>query len=271
MANYDSAIADYKNFIDVSNDSLLVPKAYYALYYIYTYERENQAKADSFRQIILQDFPTTPYAAYFSAKNSKEIIVEEEISPYKYLFLQGEALLYDGRYEEAIDVFTQIAVEDSGSEVAKKARYASAWIYEKKLDDIPDAVHAYTMLAREYPQSEAGKLAQKKISEPVADVLPDASVSDSLQSVSDSLGQKTKTENSAVTAPFKLGPPLRKSDKQSLRHRKQFLIHLIDSMKRFIPLILILTFPGYEVLFTECTLFFLSPGSFHFPNSHSGR
>ena len=172
LANNDSAVTLYKAFTEQSSDTLLVPKAYYALYYIYAHELEMPEKADSIKQIILQDYPETSYAAYFKAKKTKTRQIANDDSLYKDLYEQGETLMFDGRYEEAIDIFTQIAVEDSGAEVAKKARYASAWIYEKKLDDIPGAVHAYTILANEYPQSEAGKLAKEKIKEPVEEPAP---------------------------------------------------------------------------------------------------
>jgi len=172
LANNDSAVTLYKAFTENSNDTLLVPKAYYALYYIYAHELEMPEKADSIKEIILQDYPETSYAAYFKSKKTKTIKIANDDSLYKNLYEQGETLMFDGRFEEAIDIFTQIAVEDSGTEFAKKARYASAWIYEKKLDDIPGAVHAYTILANEYPQSEAGKLAKEKIKEPVEEPAP---------------------------------------------------------------------------------------------------
>jgi len=172
LANNDSAVALYKAFTKLSADTALVPKAYYALYYIYAHELEMPDKADSIRQIILQDYPETSYAAYFKSKKTTARKITDDDSLYKHLYEEGETLMFDGRFEEAIDIFTQIAVEDSGSEFAKKARYASAWIYEKKLDDIPGAVHAYTILANEYPQSEAGKLAKEKIKEPVEEPSP---------------------------------------------------------------------------------------------------
>jgi TolA-binding protein len=180
LANYDSAIALYTKFTNSSLDTLLVPKAYYALYYIYTYEVENAARADSIRQIILRGFPETSYAAYFKIDKSVTADEKKDESPYKYMYLQGEALMADDRFEEAVDIFTQIAVEDSGSEVATKARYASAWIYENKLEDLPGAIHAYTILANEYPKSDAGKIAQNKIKVPENEVIPVNAKPDSL-------------------------------------------------------------------------------------------
>jgi tetratricopeptide (TPR) repeat protein len=166
LASYDSAAAGYNRFIQSSNDSLLVPKAQYALYYIYAYELYDEARADSIKIIILDLYPSSPYASFFNAQDNTYSNVEQEESQYNYLYLQGEAMMYDSRYYEAIEFFNQIAIEDSGSDLAQKARYAAAWIYENKLEEIENAVTAYAALAKEYPNTKAGKIAHNKIQEP---------------------------------------------------------------------------------------------------------
>jgi tetratricopeptide (TPR) repeat protein len=167
LANYDSAVAAYSNYISISDDSLLVPKAQYALYYIYQYELNDQAKSDSLKRIILSVYPNSPYAAFLTNQEGTIQKQENQESPYKFLYLQGEAMMFDKRYQEAISYFNQIAEEDSGSELAQKARYATAWIYENKMGDIENAVTAYSVLANEYPNSDAGKIAGNKIKVPV--------------------------------------------------------------------------------------------------------
>jgi len=177
LASYDSAAAGYNKFIQSSDDSLLVPKAQYALYYIYAYELYYQDRADSIKQIILNEYPQSPYAAYFNTQENTYSQMKEEKSEYQYLYLQGEAMMSDARYQEAIDLFDQIAEDDSGSDLAKKSRYASAWIYENKLEDIENAVTAYTALAEEYPNSEAGKIAQNKIKTPAPEKTDSSGIS----------------------------------------------------------------------------------------------
>jgi TolA-binding protein len=176
LSNYDSAAFGYSNFIEVSQDSLLVPKAHYALYYIYGYEMNDQTKADSLKEIILNDYPDSPYAHYLTSQDNTFEEQKTEESPYKFLYLQGEAMMSDQRYQEAIDYFNQIAEEDSGSELAQKARFATAWIYENELEDIQNAVSAYAVLAEEYPNSDAGKIAVKKIQIPVEEVVDSTGV-----------------------------------------------------------------------------------------------
>ena len=167
MANYDSAETSYKLFLSVSSDSILIPKTFYALYYIYSYGLKDQARADSMKLEIIQKYAETPYAAYFDSKKQEDDNEQEEVSPYYYKYLESEAFLYAGTYDQAIESFTRVAVEDSGSVYAQKARYAIAWIYEHKLEDISKAIDAYTIVQDEYPNSEMGKIAKNKIKVPV--------------------------------------------------------------------------------------------------------
>lgn len=195
LVNYDSAITAYNKFIVLSEDSILVPKAHYALYYIYGYELDDSEKADSIKNVIIDIFPNSIYAKYFQGQDESELVDREEESPYKYLFLQGEALLSDGQYYDAIDLFTQIAVEDSGSEITQKARYANAWIYENELEDVPSAVHAYTIVAEEYPNTEIGKIAKNKIKiPPVEKAVSNDSTGTSQENTQD-LTQPDSTDN----------------------------------------------------------------------------
>jgi TolA-binding protein len=198
LASYDSAASGYIRFVQSSNDSLLVPKAQYALYYIYSFELDSPEKADSIKQIILDEYPFSPYAAFFNAQDNIVSNEAEDESPYKYLYLQGEAMMYDSRYPEAIDFFNQIAEEDSGSDLAQKARYATAWIYENKLEDIQNAVTAYAALAREYPNTESGKIAQDKIKVPVQEKI----LTSEMNLDSTSLDSTISIDSSAVIPSF---------------------------------------------------------------------
>ncbi len=199
LVNYDSAAVAYQKFIKSSNDSILVPKAYYSLYYTYNYGLQLFDKADSIKQIILLDYPESPYAAYLVGPKEDTTEDEDEILTYKNLFLQGEKLISEEKYLGAIDIFRQIANEDSGSMLAQKSRYVIAWIYETKIQDIQGAVDAYTLAAKEYPSSEIGKIAKNKIKEPpVEEDIPLPAAADSLSSPKpavDSLSSTLQKEN----------------------------------------------------------------------------
>lgn len=213
LGRYDIAAKAYTNMIETSEDSILVPKSYYALYYIFDYELNLPEKADSIKQIILSEFSHTAYAAYLSTNQTVLEKDEKEKSPYKYLYLQAEGAMSEEDYADALDLFYQIAEEDSGSMLAQKSRYAVAWIYENILEDVESAVEAYWMVVEEYPETEVGKIAKNKISIPVQKPSPADSINavkqdsigtDNLESLDDALnldetGKETQAADSSNT------------------------------------------------------------------------
>ena len=167
--NYDSAEVAYKNFLKTSSDSLLKPKALYSLYYIYDSFFQQKVRSDSIAEIILSVYPESPYARYIRNQGKKKIAQSseaEELDIYHHYYLEAEDYLYRDRYYDALAIFSRIAEEDSGSVWAEKARYSIAWIYEKKIADIPLAVEAYQTIVDEYPDTEMAKIARNKIQPP---------------------------------------------------------------------------------------------------------
>jgi len=170
--NADSAEAAYKKFIHEFDDSLLTPKAGYSLYYIYSNMKPDISKADSLKKIILADYSDSPYAAKISGKEyqKEELKEDEEDKEDKELsnplYIQAEEYRDNKNFKKAIEIFQRIADSDSGSTIAKKSRYYSAFIYEKDLTDIPMAVKEYAKLAKEYPGTPYAKIAKNKIKEP---------------------------------------------------------------------------------------------------------
>ena len=172
MQNYDSAEVAYRRFIRTYQDSVLIPKAYYALYYIYDFEKHERSKADSVKRIILNDYPESVYALHIQKHDQAEYdtTVADTV---KLTYRKAENLMFDEDYSEALPIFEKIAEIDSGSIWAEKSRYAIAWIYEKKLNEIPNAVSAYEIIAREYPDTPFGKIAKLKIQPPPPEAAPD--------------------------------------------------------------------------------------------------
>ncbi len=210
--DYDSALVSYRRFTELfPEDSVLTPKAFYALYFIYSDLDSNRVKADSIKNIILEQYPDSPYGLKLAGKQSAIKIVnaasknsdEERLKRDKLLkqkYLTAEKLLFSQNYKAAIKAYKTIAEQDSGTTWASKARYAIAYTYEHYLNDTPAAIRAYTILAKEYPGTKFAKIAKNKIKEPPPEVLPVLSdstktsmtVPDSLKhSVeSDSVGEK---------------------------------------------------------------------------------
>lgn len=166
--DYDSAKVEYSRFVKQFSDSALTPKAYYSLYYLAKDIFNDSTYADSIKKIILRDYPNSDYAARILNKKivQKEVQSSEQ-NPYKAIFLSAENLRDKQQYEQAIQIFSKIADQDSGSIWAKKALYNIAFIYEKKLNNIEAAVTAYKRLLKEYPKSEFAKIAGNKTKEPL--------------------------------------------------------------------------------------------------------
>ena len=174
--NYDSALVSYQKYTELfPEDTVLTPKAFYALYFIYSDLDSNQVKADSIKRVILTRFPDTPYGQKLSGapkqtdaeteaeQTRKQAALDKAI---KEKYIQAENLLFMQYYHSAIRAFKTIAQEDSGTVWAKKARFAIAYTYEHYLHDIPAAVRAYTILKNEYPGTQYAKIASNKIKEP---------------------------------------------------------------------------------------------------------
>ncbi len=180
MQNYDSAEVAYNRFIDTYQDTSLVPKAYYALYYLYDFELHEQVKADSIQSIILDTFPDSPYAAHFIRQKRKKAPSDSVMTDSaRVRYLRAEKLMFEEDYADALPVFRDIAQNDTGTAWAEKAQYAIAWIYEKKLDEIDSALAAYQHIAESYPNSAYGKIAQLKIQPPPPEPEPDSTMADS--------------------------------------------------------------------------------------------
>ncbi len=163
--NYDSAAASYNKFIKLFDDSVLTPKAYYALYFIYNNLKQDSIKADSIKQLIISKYPNTIYGKKLRGIVDEKVQVEE-VSQSKTLYRQAEDLMENKKYDQALKIFRSVAAQDSGSIWAQKSRYAIAYIYEKYLNDIDKAVKAYTEIVKEYPKSKFAIIAKKKIAPP---------------------------------------------------------------------------------------------------------
>ncbi len=202
--DYDSALVSYSRFAQhFPDDSVLTPKAFYALYFIYNDLDSNMVKADSIKRIILEHYPESPYGLRLSGKqpvvntipNTTDTEQLKNDRALKKKYLTAEKLLFSRNYKAAIMAYQIIAKEDSGTVWATKARYAIAYTYEHYLNDIPAAIRAYTILAKEYPGTKFAKIAKNKIKEPLPEVMPVSSDSTKVSTVENSLKQNVETDS----------------------------------------------------------------------------
>lgn len=173
--DFDSAAFSYWNFIETfPDDSILVPKSYYSLYYIYHEQLQDSVKADSIKNLILDQYTQTSYGIKLGQKVNSETNIEKkdnEISASKISFLEAEQMLFKGNYSEAVSQFTVITNQDSGSVWAQKSMYAIAYIFETYIKDISKAIEAYRLLAEEYPGTEYAKIAKNKFKLPPKEIV----------------------------------------------------------------------------------------------------
>jgi len=215
--NYDSAAHAYKKFIRLfDNDSVLTPKAYYALYFIYHDLKNDSLKADSLKRLIIQRYPETVYGK--KLRGIVEIKTpEEQVSQYRTLYDNAEDLMDQQKYKQAIALFQKIASQDSGSVWAQKSRYAIAYIYEHYLKDVDNAVKAYTQVIREYPESKFALIAKKKVAPPPPE--PKAQTEEQGEAISKNKKEPKSEEQPTKSRSLQTGPK-RRSTSQPLIKKK---------------------------------------------------
>jgi len=176
IQDYDSAIVHYNNFCANYTDSILTPKAMYSLYFIYSQpEHPDQNKADSLHDVLLLNYPDSPFA-HALLKKPVQTTADVEGDSLEILghamFLKAEEFYYNREFEQALDLYKEIAALDSSLIWSAKAQFARAWIFEKELNNIDSALYAYNELKNKFPQTEFVALASKKVM-PSAQIIPD--------------------------------------------------------------------------------------------------
>ncbi len=165
----DSAASAYESFVKNFEDSLLTPKAHFALYYIYNDLKKDSVKADSVKQFILFHYRNSVYGKKLAGEKEK-ILQPGETGKNKEvmaLYAQAEEFISKKQYTEALGLLERIVKSDNTEEWTEKSIYARAFIYENYLKNIPMAVEQYSLLANDYPDSKYTKIAKLKIKEPV--------------------------------------------------------------------------------------------------------
>ncbi len=172
--DYDSAAAAYRKYINLfPEDSVLVPKAIYSLYFIYQDIKADSVKGDSLKEILINKYPESLYGLKLRGViQREEKSVSDEEAAIKKRYLVAEELLDKQQYKKAVAAFKKIAQQDSGTVWAQKARYATGYVYEHFVKNIPLAISAYKELIKEYPSSRFAKIAKNKIKVPPKEIPP---------------------------------------------------------------------------------------------------
>jgi len=159
--NYDSAEFRFNNFINHFSDSLLLPQAYYSLYFIYHTIDKDSSRADSIAGIIKTKYRDTIYGRKLLGIDLSQSDAKEE--KIKLKFIEAEKAFTDKQYPQAVKLYNSIAKHDSGTVWAIKSLYAAAYISENYLKNPHQAFTYYSLLAKGYPQTDQGKIAIRKV------------------------------------------------------------------------------------------------------------
>lgn len=185
LAEYDSALTYYHNFLTAYQDSILTPKTLYSLYYIYSQDQYyNEVKRDSLEMIIMYEYPNSLFAKELQKKENTflyENRPDPQANSAEFMFMEAEQLYFDGQLDSAISAFKVIAEFDTSLIWSAKAQYTVAWIYENDLQNTSKAIQEYEYLKENYPNSEFTKVAAIKI-KPLSDTtIPEDSTSFALK------------------------------------------------------------------------------------------
>lgn len=158
LSDYDSAGYYYQYVIDHFKDT---PQLEFALYgYARVQQKKKTPDYRSFYQYAYNVFPD----GCLSDIGRKVLNLKEPIldSVDVYFGLAEKNVLHDENYEQAIRFYTQVARQDS-AEYKLQALYAVGVLYEKKLDNKPEAFRWYNTVIFTEPNSEYAKKVKPKV------------------------------------------------------------------------------------------------------------
>ena len=176
----------------------------YAIGLIYADSLKNETAAREHFQLLLNQYPNTPYAVEartrLNQKHADDALAETR-------FLQAENLIAEGTPAGDIaPIYRQIADEYPNSLFAPKALFALAWAYENDLDQREQAKTIYEQVQERYPLTQYGKIATDKLEGKFLDPPPEPADSTQTQP-SDTQPDTTRTDPADAPPDTTATPP----------------------------------------------------------------
>ena len=153
----DSALSIYQRVLSLTDTTDLAPRVRYAIGLIYADSLKNETAAREQFQLLLDQYPNTPYAVEartrLNQKHADDALAETR-------FLQAENLIAEGTpARDIVPIYRQIADEYPNSLFAPKALFALAWTYENDLDQRETGKnHLRNKCRRDTPSHNTAKL-----------------------------------------------------------------------------------------------------------------
>ncbi len=154
VENYDSAAHYYWKFLEQHHDSVLTPKAMYALSFIYRQPGyQDSAVVDSLEKAILELYPNSAFAE--EIRKNRGLLPRPRVADSlqawsRRLFLVAEEHYFAGEIDTALALYRRIVARDTVSEWGAKAQLSIAWIYENELQQNEQALLAYQAVMEKF-------------------------------------------------------------------------------------------------------------------------
>jgi tetratricopeptide (TPR) repeat protein len=163
FAQYDSAIQEYEEILELFPNHSAGAKALYSLAFIYENEYQDKIKTDSLLLELVKRYQGS-YQAQEARKKLGLPIVFEQTDQAAVLFKKAEDTLFkEKNVHKAIREYQKIVNTYPGSEYAPKSLYAVGWIYEQIKNQNDKAYEIYQEIVDKYPNTDFSKKVQKKI------------------------------------------------------------------------------------------------------------
>ncbi len=149
----DSALAEYRQIVELFPDHPAAAKALFSSAYIYENEYQNKFKTDSLLYLIIERFPESRQAREAHRKLGLPLAGSDD--PAAELYRRAEQQLFaHHQTHAAVEQYRRLIQLYPESEFAPKALYALGWIYEQLLFDNQKAAEVYAEIEENYPETE---------------------------------------------------------------------------------------------------------------------
>lgn len=158
----DSALRQHHELVTRFPNSPYAPQSLYSLFYIYLKVKKDSVCADSCAKQILSRYPTSIYArAVRKVLHANISTIEDTLDVW---FSKAEEYAFKEKdVQSAVHWYSQIFKNYPQSDLAPKALYATAWIYENELDSLQLAKALYDTLSKKYEATPYGEKARQKL------------------------------------------------------------------------------------------------------------
>ncbi|MFQ5824984.1 MAG: tetratricopeptide repeat protein [bacterium] len=163
FAQFDSAITEYKEILELFPNHSAAAKALYSMAFIYENEYQDKVLTDSLLLELVKKYPASYQAQEARKKLGLPSVFVQSDQP-EVLYKRAEQTLFNEKnIQKAIEEFQKIIDRYPNSQYAPKSLYAIGWIYEQMMHQNDRAYEIYQEIVNKYPNTDFSKKVKKKI------------------------------------------------------------------------------------------------------------